>query len=170
MLVSPLFPNVPEFGSPLANLEGAEGGKLDRYESSPRLPSKNGKLASSVGSVDCGRNSGVSLPLLFSSPLRWKRRAQRRTEKSRLTEREILQAVGTAAAGTFLDRQEQTDKQPRPLVVRVGFEPSHLYELAQVTNSTNRQKRENRYFRQSEVHGGYTDPARRVKRYIRSRV
>ena len=41
--------------------------------------------------------------------------------------------------------------------VRVGFELSHLYEPPQLIHSTNRQKRENRYFRRFGVHGGYTE-------------
>jgi hypothetical protein len=40
-------------------------------------------------------------------------------------------------------------------VVRVGFELSDVFDLTQVIDSVNRQKRENRYFRQFEVHDGY---------------
>jgi hypothetical protein len=42
-------------------------------------------------------------------------------------------------------------------VEAAGVELFHHSEKAQVIDSTNRQKRQNRYFRQSEVHGGYAD-------------
>lgn len=38
-----------------------------------------------------------------------------------------------------------------------GVELFHHFEKTQVVDSTKRHKRQNRYFRQSEVHGGYTD-------------
>ena len=38
-----------------------------------------------------------------------------------------------------------------------GVELFHGSEKTQVTDSTNRQKRQNRYSCQSEVHRGYTD-------------
>ena len=44
------------------------------------------------------------------------------------------------------------------MAVRVGFELFHLSEPSQVIESTNRQKRQNRYLSQTEVHGGYTEP------------
>jgi hypothetical protein len=43
------------------------------------------------------------------------------------------------------------------VVEAAGVELLHHSEEAQVIDSTNRQKRQNRYFRQSEVHGGYAD-------------
>jgi len=43
------------------------------------------------------------------------------------------------------------------LAVRVGFELSHLSEPSQVIDSNNRQKRQNRYLSQTEVHSGYTE-------------
>lgn len=43
------------------------------------------------------------------------------------------------------------------LVSRAGIEPERLIDTAQLIDSTSCQKRQNRYFRRSEVHGGYTD-------------
>lgn len=44
------------------------------------------------------------------------------------------------------------------VAVRVRFELSHLSEPSQVIDSKNRQKRQNRYLSQTEVHSGYTEP------------
>jgi len=41
-------------------------------------------------------------------------------------------------------------------VSRAGIEPVRLNDRTQVTDSTTRQKRQNRYFRRFEVHSGYT--------------
>jgi hypothetical protein len=47
---------------------------------------------------------------------------------------------------------------PSPLVLKAaGVELFHYFEKAQVIDFTNRQKSQNRYSRQSEVHRGYTD-------------
>jgi hypothetical protein len=43
------------------------------------------------------------------------------------------------------------------LVGAAEVELFHHFEKAQVVDSTKRHKRQNRYFRQSEVHGGYKD-------------
>jgi hypothetical protein len=43
------------------------------------------------------------------------------------------------------------------LAVRVGFEPRVPFEIAQVIDYNKPQKRSNRSFRRSEVHGGYMD-------------
>jgi predicted site-specific integrase-resolvase len=42
------------------------------------------------------------------------------------------------------------------LVTRAGLEPYHYIDESQVIDSTKRQKRQNRYLSQTEVHGGYT--------------
>ena len=42
------------------------------------------------------------------------------------------------------------------MVSRAGLEPARPIELPQVIDSTIRQKRQNRYFSRTEVHGGYT--------------
>jgi hypothetical protein len=44
------------------------------------------------------------------------------------------------------------------LVSRAGLEPGHYSESTQLIDFIKRQKRQNRYFRRSEVHGGYTEP------------
>lgn len=38
-----------------------------------------------------------------------------------------------------------------------GLEPYHYIDESQVIDSTKRQKRQNRYLSQTEVHSGYTD-------------
>ena len=43
------------------------------------------------------------------------------------------------------------------VVSRAGLEPVRLIENAQLIDFTKRQKRQNRFFRRFEVHGGYTD-------------
>jgi hypothetical protein len=42
------------------------------------------------------------------------------------------------------------------LVTRAGIEPISPVDHAQIIDFTKRQKRQNRYFRRIEVHGGYT--------------
>jgi hypothetical protein len=42
------------------------------------------------------------------------------------------------------------------MVSRAGLEPERVIEPSQVIDSKIRQKRQNRYFSRTEVHGGYT--------------
>jgi DNA invertase Pin-like site-specific DNA recombinase len=44
------------------------------------------------------------------------------------------------------------------LVSRAGLEPERPIDESQVIDCTNRQKRQNRYLSQTEVHSGYTEP------------
>jgi hypothetical protein len=44
------------------------------------------------------------------------------------------------------------------LVSRAGLEPERSIDESQLIDSTNGQKRQNRYFSRTEVHSGYTEP------------
>jgi hypothetical protein len=89
------------------------------------------------------------------------------TNRSHLMESSTVEAMVLLAAceraGDWLDASSK-------LAVRVGFELSHLHNATEVIDSTNRQKRENQYFRRFEVHGGYIASAHRVAGWIRSGI
>jgi len=61
-----------------------------------------------------------------------------------------------AAQKDELVRNAQLFSRNRRKLSRAGLEPTRVTEDTQVTDSINRQIRQNRLFRRFEVHGGYT--------------